>query len=88
MRSSNLVPLLDSWQWQAHAACRGMASAVFFSPPGERGHARRAREQRAQQVCATCPVLDTCASFAAGTGQPHGVWGGQTERQRSVRPTT
>ncbi|WP_225447222.1 WhiB family transcriptional regulator [Streptacidiphilus sp. PB12-B1b] len=87
MRSSSLVPLLDSWQWQAGAACRGMASAVFFSPPGERGSARRSREQRAQRVCGTCPVLDQCAAFAQGTDQPFGVWGGLTERQRHARAT-
>ncbi|MEU9671181.1 DUF6510 family protein [Streptomyces bobili] len=39
MRNSRLVPLLDIGQWQADAACQGMASTVFFSPTGERGPA-------------------------------------------------
>jgi WhiB family redox-sensing transcriptional regulator len=85
MSGRSLVPLLDSWRWQASAACRGMASAVFFSPPGERGNARRSREQRAQAICGRCPVLDPCAAFAQSTSQSFGVWGGLTERQRSAR---
>jgi WhiB family redox-sensing transcriptional regulator len=84
MSVSPLVPLLDSWQWQAGAACRGMASAVFFSPPGERGHHRRNREQRAMEVCRACPVLDDCAAFALSTRQPYGIWGGLTEHQRYI----
>ncbi|WP_405930864.1 WhiB family transcriptional regulator [Streptomyces sp. NBC_00827] len=84
MNASPLVPLLDAWQWQADAACRGMASAVFFSPPGERGHRRHRREQRAVEVCRACPVLDRCAAFAQSTRQPYGIWGGQTEHQRDT----
>ncbi|WP_326718977.1 MULTISPECIES: WhiB family transcriptional regulator [unclassified Streptomyces] len=84
MSVSPLVPLLDAWQWQADAACRGMASAVFFSPTGERGHRRRRREQRAVEVCRTCPVLDDCAAFALSTRQPYGIWGGLTEHQRDI----
>ena len=83
MTPSTLVPLLDAWQWQSDAACRGMASGVFFSPPGERGNTRRAREQRALRICRSCPVLDQCAAFARGNGEPFGVWGGLTERQRA-----
>ncbi|WP_405905742.1 MULTISPECIES: WhiB family transcriptional regulator [unclassified Streptomyces] len=89
MNASPLVPLLDAWQWQADAACRGMASAVFFSPPGERGHRRRRREQRAVEVCRACPVLDRCAAFAQSTRQLYGIWGGLTEHQRDIpRPAS
>ena len=85
---TRLVPLLDTWRWQARAACRGMPPSVFFSPPGERGHARRRREQRAQRICRACPVLQQCAAFAEGTGEPFGVWGGLTERQRTAPART
>jgi WhiB family redox-sensing transcriptional regulator len=87
MRTRGLVPLLDAWQWQADAACRGMASTVFFSPTGERGPARRHREQRALRICRSCPVLDQCAAFAQRTHQRFGVWGGMTERQRTITAT-
>ncbi|WP_433453965.1 WhiB family transcriptional regulator [Streptomyces sp. CA-142005] len=41
-------PLSEAWKWQADAACRGMDSSVFFSPTGERGPARRRREEAAR----------------------------------------
>ncbi|QMU74318.1 WhiB family transcriptional regulator [Streptacidiphilus sp. P02-A3a] len=65
-----------------------MASAVFFPPSGERGHARRLREQRALRVCRSCPVREQCASFAQSTQQPFGIWGGLTERQLVTHATT
>ncbi|WP_343241913.1 WhiB family transcriptional regulator [Streptomyces sp. SID13666] len=84
MRASPLVPMLNVWQWQADAACQGMASAVFFSPPGEHGHRRHRREQRAIAVCQDCPVLNRCAAFALNTRQLSGIWGGLTERRRRI----
>ncbi|MGW2034380.1 WhiB family transcriptional regulator [Streptomyces sp. NPDC001811] len=77
-----LKPLLRTWEWQAEAACRGMDSSVFFSPPGERGSARRRRERRAQEICGHCPVRAACAGFAAASAQRYGVWAGRTEAER------
>ncbi|GGT26717.1 MULTISPECIES: WhiB family transcriptional regulator [Streptomyces] len=79
---STTKPLLRVWEWQAEAACRGMKSSVFFSPPGERGSARKHREARAVAVCRDCPVRPECRSFAEASRQTYGVWGGATERQR------
>ena len=76
------TPLGQFWDWQRFAACRGMDSSVFFSPAGERGHLRREREQRAQQVCLGCPVRRRCAEFALKTGEAYGVWGGLSEAVR------
>ncbi|MEV7075754.1 WhiB family transcriptional regulator [Streptomyces sp. NPDC093990] len=78
-------PLLDVWQWQADAACRGMDSAVFFSPTGERGDARRRREEAARAVCRPCAVRDPCRRFAMASEQNFGIWGGQTETERRAR---
>ncbi|MEU5144255.1 WhiB family transcriptional regulator [Streptomyces sp. NPDC021139] len=75
-------PLLREWGWQADAACRGMDSSVFFSPPGERGKARRQREEAARTVCAACPVSGPCARFAQASQQSYGTWGGQSETER------
>ncbi|MEV5667165.1 WhiB family transcriptional regulator [Streptomyces flaveolus] len=47
-------PLLRVWEWQADAACRGMDSAVFFPPAGERAMARRRREDAARAICRSC----------------------------------
>jgi WhiB family redox-sensing transcriptional regulator len=33
------VPVTDIYDWQMRGACRGMDSALFFHPEGERGPA-------------------------------------------------
>lgn len=30
-------PNADIWDWQMHGLCRGVDSAIFFHPDGERG---------------------------------------------------
>ncbi|MER6126814.1 WhiB family transcriptional regulator [Streptomyces sp. NPDC001795] len=78
---AGLRPVEALWDWQQRAACRGLGS-YFYSPQGERGRSRRAREQRALAICARCPVLEACGAFALGAHEPYGVWGGMTESQR------
>lgn len=29
-----------------------------------------------------CPMLKSCLEFALATDEPHGIWGGKTERER------
>lgn len=65
----------DHWDWQRHAACRGMDSAVFFHPEGERGPARRKRIEHAAAICAGCPVAGECREWARRVGETYGVWG-------------
>ncbi|MBE8478305.1 WhiB family transcriptional regulator [Streptomyces justiciae] len=79
---NTLRPLLTDWQWQQRAACRGMSSATFFSPPGERGRARRVREERARAICGRCEVVDICAATALKQGETYGVWGGLSDDER------
>ena len=43
-------PNADMWDWQLEGSCRGMDSASFFHPDGERGPARARREARAKAV--------------------------------------
>ncbi|RAJ82562.1 WhiB family transcriptional regulator [Streptomyces sp. cg28] len=75
-------PLLVDWQWQDQAACRGMSSSVFFSPSGERGRARRDREEQARRICAGCAVTDRCAATALAHEESYGVWGGLSGKDR------
>ncbi|WP_327371159.1 WhiB family transcriptional regulator [Streptomyces sp. NBC_01217] len=82
---SRTNPTLETWGWQADAACRGMDSSVFFSPHGERGRARRRREEAARAICRACPVSAPCGLFAENSRQPYGVWGGYTEAERDER---
>jgi WhiB family redox-sensing transcriptional regulator len=77
-------PMDHAWQWQRLGACRGMDSAVFFHPDGERNPSRARRTARAKEVCHRCPVLDQCRQFALATREPFGVWGGLAEAERRV----
>jgi len=76
-------PLDHLWDWQLLAKCRGVDSAVFYSPDGERGHARARREARAKKMCRECPVLAQCRAHALSVAEPFGVWGGLTEAERA-----
>jgi WhiB family transcriptional regulator, redox-sensing transcriptional regulator len=78
------VPVTDIWDWQMRGACRGMDSALFFHPEGERGSARSDREAQAKQICASCPVLEQCRAHALAVHEPYGVWGGLSEAERDV----
>jgi WhiB family redox-sensing transcriptional regulator len=76
------VPVTEIYDWQLRGACRGMDSAFFFHPEGERGRARADRETRAKQVCRRCPVLQQCQRHALMVHEPYGVWGGLSESER------
>ena len=75
-------PASDFWEWQLHAACRGLDTEQFFHPENERGPRRLAREAAAKAVCARCPVITQCAAYALRTREPYGVWGGLGETER------
>ena len=62
--------------WSDRAACRGMTE-VMVVPRGHPGRfpskEQRRRVARAQAICATCPVLEQCATYAdhlAALGHP------------------
>jgi WhiB family redox-sensing transcriptional regulator len=77
-------PVADRWDWQLHAACRGLSSEAFFHPDNERGSARAARDAAAKAVCAGCRVRDDCRSHALAVKEPYGVWGGLSEDERDA----
>ena len=76
------TPVADNWDWQLRGACRGLDSALFFHPDGERGHTRSERIARAKQVCHGCPVLAQCRAHALTAEELYGVWGGLSEADR------
>jgi WhiB family redox-sensing transcriptional regulator len=77
------VPAELSKGWQQHAACRGADTAWFFAPGYfEKREEKTAREAKAKQVCARCPVVDECLEYALRIREPHGVWGGHNELER------
>lgn len=64
--------------WRDEAACLGMNPDLFFPDQGDYGH-------EARKVCAGCPVLESCRSWAIVNERGReGIWGGLSgsERQR------
>ena len=76
----------QSWQWQLHAACRGMDGSLFFSPDTERDRRRERRETAAKANCARCPVIVDCRNHAFKVRESDGIWGGMTETERAGLP--
>jgi WhiB family redox-sensing transcriptional regulator len=74
--------LVAHWDWQRHAACRDMDLEVFFHPDGERDPSRARRVAYAKAICADCPVVAACRSWAHRVEEPYGIWGGEGEDER------
>ncbi|WP_328484809.1 WhiB family transcriptional regulator [Streptomyces sp. NBC_00377] len=68
-------------EWLRAAACVGEDPELFF-PVGTTGPALR-EATAAKRVCARCPVRGECLSYALGTAQTSGVWGGTGEEERT-----
>lgn len=84
--SQSEPPLLRVRKGQADAACRGSHGSVRSSPHGERGHARRRREESARAVRRRSPASDPCRLFAMTTPQGCGIRGGRTEAEHRPGP--
>jgi WhiB family transcriptional regulator, redox-sensing transcriptional regulator len=68
--------------WADRGACRGSAH-LFFAPDRERPGRRARRERVARELCATCPVLLACRTWAREQRE-FGFWGGETEEERTA----
>jgi WhiB family redox-sensing transcriptional regulator len=77
-------PVAELWDWQLEGACRRENPEVFFHPEGERGPARRDRDNTAKAVCLNCPVLEICRAHALQVREPYGVWGAMTADERET----
>ena len=66
--------------WRNDAACLDEDPELFF-PEGESERYQRQIEA-ALEVCATCPVIEECLSYALEADQRTGIWGGTTAEQR------
>ncbi|MFI6918443.1 WhiB family transcriptional regulator [Nonomuraea spiralis] len=64
-------------RWLRKGACRSSDPDLFFplapSP---------LQEARAKAVCALCPVIAECRSYALRAGETEGIWGGLTPQER------
>lgn len=70
--------------WHLEAACVRAPEGLFYGPEGEKPPERLAREARALEFCAACPVLDPCRMHALALPETYGVWGGTTEANRNA----
>lgn len=79
-------PLIDDHSWRERAACLSHPSVLFFGlDDAETPAERRAREEKAKQVCATCEVRRECLDYALAAREVYGIWGGLTEIERRAR---
>ena len=76
-------PVLDHWEWQLNAACRGMAITTFYHPWAERDQARKDRIAAAKAICRDCPAINKCRDHALRVREPYGIWGGLSEEDRA-----
>src|SRR5579875_651286 len=76
-------PYTGEQEWQETGACRTADPSLFFAPEQESPTRRDRRERAAKSICADCPVMAQCRSYALATSEPYGVWGGLTERERA-----
>lgn len=76
---------IDETPWQVRAACRGPNMNIFYPPTAtERKRDQLRREELAKAICARCDVRQECLDYAIRIREPHGIWGGLTERERRV----
>lgn len=69
-----------SGDWRHRAACRGLADTYF--DPWDSDDTDTEPNATAMQFCSTCPVRRACLIEAITHGEPHGTWGGLTQKQR------
>jgi WhiB family transcriptional regulator, redox-sensing transcriptional regulator len=69
--------------WRELAVCKGQVKR-FFGPPAERPQARARREAAARLICADCPVIVECRTWAREHHES-GFWGGESEETRYLQ---
>jgi WhiB family redox-sensing transcriptional regulator len=61
--------------WMAEGRCRDIDPSIFFPSDG-------VGVEIARRLCAECPVKAPCLEYALANRIDHGVWGGESERER------
>lgn len=73
------MQLMREELWREQAKCKGMNPDVFhpdLTKPSE--------IETVKAICNACPVQHQCAEHAIKEGEPFGIWGGLTERERRI----
>lgn len=69
--TESIVPL----DWQRDAGCEGTDPDEFFPDKGQ-------TTARSKEICNACPVKRLCLLTAIARDEDHGVWGGESSRDR------
>lgn len=77
--------------WRDEAACRGRTDLDWFATqetPGAPSLSYKANRDACLAICAECAVRGDCLADALTEGEPYGIRGGYTsrQRQRMARP--
>lgn len=67
--------------WQEVAPCKG-ATDIFFPSDNLGSSALLIAEERAKQICRSCPFMQECLELALVNREKDGIWGGMTARER------
>ncbi|WP_329955129.1 WhiB family transcriptional regulator [Rhodococcoides fascians] len=78
------APEAALWDWQLDARCRNASPAAFFGASDFEPYEHEG-VAAAKAICMACPVRNQCLAHAITVGEPFGVWGGMTERERRQR---
>lgn len=79
-------------EWRYRARCAGEDTEQWFPP--RYGGVYVGIADRARAVCrgggdvGPCPVIIECLQSALDRGDPHGIWGGLSQRERSAMVRT
>lgn len=79
----------DFPDWHQHALCSDKPQEWFFGGEEQEGKKRHrptlnmAEVRRAQMICAQCPVMQECLTWALVRHEEFGIWGGTTGRDRA-----
>ncbi|GAA3522513.1 WhiB family redox-sensing transcriptional regulator [Streptosporangium album] len=65
----------DTSTWRDFARCGEVHPETFFPEQG-------CSPKAAKRICRRCEVRAECLEYALQRGEPCGVWGGLTERER------
>ena len=70
--------------FKGKAACVGAEVSIFYPPEiDEEGLTGKSADlMAAKSICNACPVQPDCLEIALARREKHGVWGGQSERER------
>ena len=75
--------VIRAHEWRAFALCADVDPEIFF-PAGDPASRYDARNIRALDICADCPVLTECRTWALDSGLEHGIAGGLTAPERAA----